>query len=214
MAAVWTVIFSIYLILEGHIHGAEVAKTQPTKLAAMESHWETKSGAEWTLFAIPDEKNERNIIEIIKIPKLLSLFAFHNPSAEVKGLKEWGKDERPPVWLTFFSFRIMVGLGFLFALLSLLAFVKRNQPETSPLLMRALVFNIPLPYVAAQMGWVLAEVGRQPWIVYGVLKVKDAVSPLSRLQTSLSLPAFILIYGALGVVCLWLVISTVKKGIQ
>ncbi len=212
VAAIWTMIFSLYLIVEGHIHGAEVAEKQPTKLAAMEAHWETEKGASWTLFAIPDEENERNSLEIIKVPKVLSLLAFHDPEAEVKGLKEWPKEERPPVALTFFSFRIMVALGFLFGLLSILAFLKRNQPETSPRLLKVLIWNIPLPYIAAQAGWMVAEVGRQPWIVYGLMKTKDAVSPLSSVQVGLSLPAFIIVYGILGVICFWLIAHHAKKG--
>ena len=212
VAAIWTVIFSLYLIVEGHIHGAEVAATQPTKLAAMESHWETEKGAGWTLFAIPDEANERNSVEFIKVPKVLSLLAFHDPEAEVKGLKEWPKEERPPVTLTFWSFRIMVMLGLLFGLLSVLAYLKRNNPESSPKLLKVLVWNIPLPYIAAQAGWMVAEVGRQPWIVYGLMKTKDAVSPLSSLQVGLSLPAFIIVYGVLGVICFWLIAYHARKG--
>jgi cytochrome d ubiquinol oxidase subunit I len=212
VAAIWTVVFSLYLIVEGHIHGAEVAATQPTKLAAMESHWETEKGAGWTLFAIPDEPNERNSVEFIKVPKVLSLLAFHDPEAEVKGLKEWPKEERPPVALTFWSFRIMVLLGFLFGLLSVLAYLKRNNPESSPKLLKVLVWNIPLPYIAAQAGWMVAEVGRQPWIVYGLMKTKDAVSPLSSLQVGLSLPAFIIVYGILGVICFWLIAYHARKG--
>lgn len=212
IAAIWTLIFSLYLIVEGHIHGAEVAKTQPTKLAAMEALWETEKGAPWILFAIPDEEKEKNIVEIGKIPKILSLLAFHDPEAEVKGLKEWPKEERPPVGLTYWSFRIMVGLGFLFGLLSILAFWRRNNPEYSPKLLRALILNIPLPYIAAQLGWIVAEVGRQPWIVYGVMKTKDAVSPISAVQIGISLPAFIIVYGILGIICFWLIIYHVRKG--
>jgi len=212
VAAIWTVIFSLFLIVEGHIHGAEVADKQPTKLAAMESLWETERGASWVLFAIPDEENERNSVEFIKIPKVLSLLAFHDPEAEVKGLKEWPKEERPPVALTFYSFRLMVALGFLFGLLSILAFLKRNNPEASPKLLKILVWNIPLPYIAAQAGWMVAEVGRQPWIVYGLMKTKDAVSPLSSIQVGLSLPAFIIVYGILGIICFWLIAYHAKKG--
>lgn len=212
VAAIWTMIFSLYLIVEGHIHGAEVAEKQPTKLAAMEAHWVTEKGAGWTLFAIPDEENERNLVEFIKVPKVLSLLAFHDPEAEVKGLKEWPKEERPPVALTFWSFRIMVGLGMLFGFLSILAYLKRNQPENSPRLLRALIWNIPLPYIAAQAGWMVAEVGRQPWIVYGLMKTKDAVSPLSSVQVGLSLPAFIIVYGILGIICFWLIAYHARKG--
>ncbi len=212
VAAIWTVVFSLYLIVEGHIHGAEVADKQPTKLAAMESLWEQERGAGWVLLAIPDEEGERNSLEIIRIPKVLSLLAFHDPEAEVKGLKAWPKEERPPVALTFFSFRIMVALGMLFGLLSLLAFIKRHNPEDSPGLLRILIWNIPLPYIAAQAGWIVAEVGRQPWIVYGLMKTKDAVSPLSSVQIGLSFPAFIIVYGILGIICFWLMAYHARKG--
>ncbi|BAU23358.1 cytochrome D ubiquinol oxidase subunit I [Caldimicrobium thiodismutans] len=212
VAAIWTMIFSLYLIVEGHIHGAEVAEKQPTKLAAMESHWVTEKGAGWSLLVIPDEENERNSVELFKIPNVLSLLAFHDPNAEVKGLKEWPKEERPPVALSFWSFRIMVALGFLFGLLSILAFLKRRQPEASPKLLKVLIWNIPLPYIAAQAGWMLAEVGRQPWIVYGLMKTKDAVSPLSAVQVGLSLPAFIIVYGILGIICFWLIAHHARKG--
>ncbi len=212
VAAIWTLIFSLYLIVEGHIHGSEVAKTQPTKLAAMESLWETQKGAGWSLLVITDEENERNSIEILTIPNLLSLLAFHDPEAEVKGLKEWPKEERPPVALTFWSFRIMVALGFLFGILSILAFLRRHQPESSPKLLKVLIWNIPLPYIAVQAGWMVAEVGRQPWIVYGLMKTKDAVSPLSAIQTGISLPAFIIVYGILGIICFWLIAHHARKG--
>ncbi|MGB9760969.1 MAG: cytochrome ubiquinol oxidase subunit I [Caldimicrobium thiodismutans] len=212
VAAIWTMIFSLYLIVEGHIHGAEVAEKQPTKLAAMEAQWVTEKGADWILFAIPDEENERNLVEFIRVPKVLSLLAFHDTEAQVKGLKEWPKEERPPVSLTFWSFRIMVGLGMLFGLLSILAYLKRNQPENSPRLLRVLIWNIPLPYIAAQAGWMVAEVGRQPWIVYGLMKTKEAVSPLSSVQVGLSLPAFIIVYGILGIICFWLIAYHARKG--
>lgn len=200
------------LVVLGHHHGAIVAKTQPTKLAAMEAIWETKKSADFTLLLIPDEENEKNVVEAFKIPGMVSLLAYHNFNAEVKGLKEWPKEERPPVALNFWSFRLMVGLGFLFLFLGLWACIRRNSPENCPLLLRLLIVNIPLPYIACQLGWIVAEVGRQPWIVYGLMKTKDAVSPLSVSQVAISFPAFIIVYGILGFVCFWLIIKTAIKG--
>ncbi|MFO8055668.1 MAG: cytochrome ubiquinol oxidase subunit I, partial [bacterium] len=113
----FALVFALFEVVQGHVNGAVVAKIQPTKLAAMESLWETSpegEGADQTLILIPDEKNERNLVELIKIPNALSLLAYHRPDAEVKGLKEWPKDERPPVLVSFLAFRAMVGLGFLF----------------------------------------------------------------------------------------------------
>ena len=98
-------------VIHGHYNGGEVAAAQPTKLAAMESHWETRKNAPIYLLAIPDPDNERNAVEIGPLPGLLSLLAYHSPSAEVKGLKAWPKEERPPVLLVFAAFKIMVGSG-------------------------------------------------------------------------------------------------------
>ncbi len=212
VAAVFALAFSLFEVFNGHLHGAEVAKTQPTKLAAMESLWETKKGAPLYLFVIPDPDNERNAVEIGKIPGLLSFLAYHSFDAEVKGLKEFPPEERPPVLITFIAFRLMVGLGFLFVLISLLAWLKRNNPLSSPWLLRLLLFSIPLPYIALELGWVVAEVGRQPWIVYGLMKTKDAVSPLAPHQVLISLVAFIVIYTALGVIDFVLLAKYARRG--
>ncbi len=212
VAAVWTLVFALFEVFNGHIHGSEVAKAQPTKLAAMESLWETKQGAPMYLFLLPDETQERNKIEIFPIPGMLSLLAYHSPSATVKGLKEWPKEERPPVTLTFWSFRLMVGLGFFFALLSVVVFLSRGAPEKRPWLLRLLPWVIPLPYLACEFGWMVAEVGRQPWIVYGLMKTADAVSPLAPVQVNLSLAAFILLYSLLGLVDFYLLFKFARKG--
>jgi len=110
MGLVFALIFSLAELVQGHIHGSEVAKIQPAKLAAMEALWDTQAGAPQTLFLIPDEKNERNLVEFGKIPGALSMLAYHSPTATVKGLKDFPKEERPPVALTFIAFRVMVGL--------------------------------------------------------------------------------------------------------
>ncbi len=210
VAAVWTVIFAIFLFAEGHLHGTEVAHTQPTKLAAMEALWETEKGAPWTLFAIPDTQNERNLVEI-KIPKVLSLLAFHSTSAEVKGLKAFPSEERPPVGFTFWSFRIMVALGIWFVILSIWAYRNRENPSF-PRLLKALVWTIPLPYIAIEAGWMVAEVGRQPWIVYGLMKTAQAVSPISPAQATVTLLAFVVFYAVLGVIDFWLLAHYARKG--
>ncbi len=212
IAATFTLVFALFEIFNGHLHGAEVAETQPTKLAAMESHWETKKSAPMYLFLIPDEENDRNSLELFPISGMLSMLAYHSPSAEVKGLKDFPKDERPPVGLTFFGFRIMVGLGFLFGLLAILAWLKRNAPETAPTLLKVLILAIPLPYLAIEAGWVVAEVGRQPWIVYGLMKTKDAVSVLASSQVLISLIAFVAFYSFLGIIDFYLLAKYARKG--
>ncbi|BAT70919.1 cytochrome d ubiquinol oxidase subunit I [Thermosulfidibacter takaii ABI70S6] len=212
VAATFSLIFALLVVFTGHISGSEVAETQPTKLAAMESLWETRKSAPMYLLVIPDPENERNSVEIGKIPGLLSFLAHHSFSAEVKGLKDFPPEERPPVTLTFLSFRLMVGLGFLFILISVLSWLFRNRIEEKRWLLRVLSFAIPLPYLACQFGWIVAEVGRQPWIVYGLMKTKNAVSPLSGTQVLVSLVFFILVYTALGVVDVYLLAKYAKKG--
>jgi cytochrome bd ubiquinol oxidase subunit I len=212
MALVFGLIFSIFLAITGDMHSVHVAKTQPAKLAAMEAHWETTTRAPLYLFAIPDEKNEKNKIEIGSIPGLLSFLGFHNTNAAVRGLRDFPKDERPPVWISLLSFRTMVLLGILFPLLTIIGWFKRNRLVESPVYLKLMLWSIPLPYIACEMGWVLAEVGRQPWIVYGLLKTSDAASPVAGSQVLISLIAFVLVYGLLGALGFFLIVKNSKEG--
>jgi len=205
-------VFSILTVVFGDLSGLHVAEKQPTKLAALEAHWETQSHAPFVMFFVPDEKNERNLFNLVSIPSGLSLIAYHSPKAEVKGLKDFPKSERPPVTPTFFSFRIMVGLGFLFVLLTVIGMFRRNRLETSRLYLTAMVLAAPLPYLAAEAGWIVTEVGRQPWIVYGLMKTSDAVSPIAASQVLLTLVGFVLLYSFLGAVALYLMYRVVRKG--
>jgi cytochrome d ubiquinol oxidase subunit I len=212
LAAIFAVVASIGVVGIGDLHGKEMAKTQPTKLAAVESVWETQKGAPFYMLLIPDEKNERNAVEAFGIPKFLSRLALGDWDAEFKGLKEWPKEERPPVTIVFWAFRIMVGLGFLFILVSIIAWLKRKNPENSPWLLRLLMFMIPLPYISNELGWTVTEVGRQPWIVYGVMKTADASSPVAAYQVGISLAAFVAVYSILGIICFYLIYKYATKG--
>jgi len=212
LAAVFTLIFAVFLAINGDLSGKEVAEKQPTKLAAMESLWETTKAAPMYLLQVPDEANEKNSVEAMPVPGALSFLAFGDFGAEVKGLKAFPKEDRPPVLLSFISFRVMVGLGTLFIILAVWVWLKRKDPEQSPLLLRILPWIIPLPYLANEMGWMLAEVGRQPWIVYGMMRTKDAVSPIAVSQVGTTLVAFILVYGLLGAVALYLMMKFARKG--
>jgi cytochrome d ubiquinol oxidase subunit I len=212
IALVFGLIFTIFVAINGDMHGVHVTEVQPAKLAAMEAHWETTTRAPIHLFAIPDEENERNLIEIISIPGLLSFLGKHDIDAEIKGLKEFPKDERPPVLITLIAFRTMVGLGTLFPLLMIIGWFLRNRLVDSPMYLKTMLFAIPLPYIAIEMGWVLAEVGRQPWIVYGLMKTSDAVSPIDVSQVAVSLIAFIAVYGLLGATAFYLIVKNAKKG--
>ncbi|MBW2635798.1 MAG: cytochrome ubiquinol oxidase subunit I [Deltaproteobacteria bacterium] len=212
IALIFGLVASLMVALTGDLHGVHVSKVQPAKLAAMEAHWETQTQAPIVLFAIPDQQNERNLIEIGKIPYILSLLAHHDINAEVKGLRDFPKDERPPVLITLFAFRTMVALGTLFPLLTIIGLVLRKKLIENPWYLWIMVFSIPLPYLAIEMGWVLAEVGRQPWIVYGLMKTSDAASPVASVQVLTSLIGFILVYGLLGMVGFYLMFKNAVKG--
>ncbi len=205
-------ISSVFVVLEGDLHARHVTETQPAKLAAMESLWETTTQAPIYLIALPDEENEKNAIQIGSIPGALSFLGHHDFNAEIKGLKEFPKDERPPVLLTFISFRGMVALGTYFILVMIIGVWRRNQLLESPAYLKLMLYSIPLPYLAIQLGWIVAEVGRQPWIVYGVMKTSDAVSPIATSQVATTLIGFILIYGLLGAVGFFLMFKYARKG--
>lgn len=215
IASVFGLISSVLLITAGGFSAKIVANYQPTKFAAMEAVWTTQKAAPYTLLVVPDEKNETNSIEAFKIPNLLSLLAFHDPNAEIKGLKDFPKEERPPFMPTFLSYRLMVVLGLLFFLLALLSVImaRKKIPESGKWFLRIMLYSLPLPYIAAQLGWIVAEIGRQPWIVYGVLKTSDAVSKsIAPAQVWGSLIGFTLLYGTLAVIDIFLLTKYSKKG--
>jgi len=203
------------VLLTGDYSAVLVAKNQPAKFAAMESVWETQKGAGINIFVIPDPKKECNLVEGPCVPNVLSYLAFHTPDGVIQGLKAFPKEDRPPVTPTFVSFRIMVGIGFLLLLLAILSTVTsvRGTLEKHPFLLRVLVYSIPLPYIANQLGWLVAEVGRQPWIVYGVLRTSDAVSKsIDATQVVFSLVGFTLLYGFLGIIDIYLLSKYARKG--
>jgi cytochrome d ubiquinol oxidase subunit I len=212
IALVVGLVSSLTVGLTGDMHGVNLSKTQPAKLAAMESHWETRAQAPIVIFAIPDETQEKNKIEIGSIPGLLSFLGFHDFNAEVIGLQDIPKQDRPPVLPTFVGFRTMVGLGTLFILLMIYGWIRRNKLLESPNFLKIMLWSIPLPYVAMEMGWVVSEVGRQPWIVYNLMRTSDAASPIAGTQVMVSLTAFILVYGLLGAVGFYLMAKSVKEG--
>lgn len=212
IALVFGLISSVVTAISGDLHGTHLAEVQPAKLAAMESHWETSERAPIIMFALPDEENEKNKIEIGKIPGLLSFLATHDFNKSVKGLKDFPKDERPPVLITSLAFKLMVGLGTFFPLFTLLLWFKRNKLSENPNLLKLMIVSIPLPLVAIEAGWVLAEVGRQPWIVYGMMKTSDAVSPIAGSQVLFTLIGFVVVYALLGIAGYYAMIKHAVKG--
>ena len=205
-------ISSLVVFILGDLNGVVVAEKQPTKLAAMESLWETQTRAPVYLFAWPDEKNERNAVEIGAIPGSLSFLTKHDINAEIRGLKDFPPDERPPVFITSFAFKGMVGLGCVFILLTVVGWFKRNKLLENPKYLKIMMYSIPLPYLAVQLGWLLTEIGRQPWIVYGLIRTSDAVSPISTSQVAISLIGFIVVYSLLGIAGFSLIAKYAIKG--
>ncbi|HTY22428.1 MAG TPA: cytochrome ubiquinol oxidase subunit I [Desulfomonilaceae bacterium] len=212
IALIFALIFSVGEVVVGDLHGKVMAVTQPEKLAAVESVWETERGVPFSMILIPDEAKERNLVEMLQIPKFMSWLVYGDWNAEVKGLKEWRKEDRPPVTLVFWSFRFMVGLGFLFALLPLIGLFKWNRLESSPRYLKIMMYSIPLPYIAAELGWIVTEVGRQPWIVYRMMRTSEAVSNIAASQVTVSLIAFIVLYSLLGLAAFVLMAKTARTG--
>ena len=212
VAAAWTLVFTLFEIGQGHMNAEILQSAQPAKLAAMEAHWDTSRQAPMHLLAWPDAANAHNSVQTLTVPGALSLMAGYSLDTEVKGLKAFPVDQRPPVLPVFLSFRAMVGLGFLFLMVALYAFLKRDTIEEHPGFLKLLPWLIPLPYLANTLGWTIAELGRQPWIVYGIMRTRDAVSPIATVQVATSLVAFVLVYGLLGAADFYLLCKFARKG--
>jgi cytochrome bd ubiquinol oxidase subunit I len=175
----WLLTFLVPLqIFLGDQHGLNTAKHQPAKLAAIEARWDTERSFPLTLFAIPDPANETNRYAI-EIPYLGSLILTHSLDGEIKGLKEFKPEDRPPVAIPFFAFRIMVGIGFLMLAVVAASWWLRHRRRLfdNPWFLGLCMAMGPLGFVAVLAGWTTTEVGRQPWTVYGLLRTVDSVSP-------------------------------------
>jgi len=180
----------------GHLNGDYVHKLQPVKFAAIEARWADEAPAAEVLIGWPDSRRERNDWEL-KIPYLGSWIATMTFDSKEVGLKDFPKEDRPPVLIPFFAFRVMVGCGLLMLALAWAGTysVLRRKTQQSRLLLRAIFLAFPLPFVATLTGWFTAEVGRQPWTIYGVLRTADALSPhLTTAGAALSLVLFTLVY--------------------
>jgi cytochrome d ubiquinol oxidase subunit I len=185
-------------ILAGDFHGLNTLEHQPAKIAAMEGHFETHAGAPLILFGIPNTAEER-IDYRVQIPKLGSFILTHEWDGVVRGLNEWPPDQRPPVTIVFWSFRIMVGIGFLMlglGIWSLWARWRRTLYEAR-WLHRAAILMGPSGFGAVLAGWVTTEVGRQPWTIYGLLTTAQSASPIDAAAVGASLIAFVVVYFAL-----------------
>ncbi|MGP1309545.1 MAG: cytochrome ubiquinol oxidase subunit I [Phycisphaerales bacterium] len=189
----------------GHFAAQRLHDAQPAKLAAMEAHFETAAPAPLTIGGVVDE-DAREVRYAIEIPRLLSFLVHDNFSGEVAGLNDIPEDEWPPVAIVHYAFDGMVGLGMLMLGVGAwfaVAYFRRKTVPTNTLLLRALVVLLPAGFIAIELGWIVTEVGRQPWIIHGVMRTKDAVTPMPGLVAPFI--TFSVVYLVLGaiVACLF-----------
>lgn len=185
-------------ILAGDLHGLNTLEHQPAKIAAMEGHFETRAGAPLILFSIPNAAEERTDYAV-SIPKLGSLILTHDPNGVVRGLKEWPKEKRPPVGIVFWSFRLMMGIGFAMLAIGAWSLILRYRRRlyVSPSMHRAAVLMGPAGFAALLAGWFTTEIGRQPYTVYGLMTTAESVSAIDAVAVGASLATFIVVYFAL-----------------
>jgi cytochrome d ubiquinol oxidase subunit I len=215
VAVIFGLVVSVLEVVpSGHEHARQVAHTQPEKFAAIEGLYTSQSGAPLVLFAVPTGMPPE-LKGTVEISGLLSWLAFGDVNAHIKGLNEFPADAIPPLWLTFVSFHNMVILGMYFILLMALAayYLYRGTLWDRPTLLKLMLWSMPLPLIACQLGWITAEVGRQPWIVYGLLRTSQAASiTVSTGEILFSIILFGLIYLALGALYIYLLARKVKQG--
>lgn len=185
-------------IIAGDLHGLNTLEYQPAKIAAMEGHFETRAGAPLILFGLPDMEGETTR-HAVEIPRLGSLILTHDWQGEIKGLKAWPPEERPNASIVFWSFRIMIALGLLMALLGVWSLAQRLRGRLydDRRLLRAACLMGPSGFVALLSGWITTEVGRQPYTVYGLLRTADSVSPVAAPVVASSLAAYFVVYIAI-----------------
>ena len=213
MAMIMAIFVAPLQLLFGDMHGLNTLEHQPAKVAAIEGLWETQRGAPLNLFGWPDQEAETTRYAV-EIPKLSSLILTHDLNGEVKGLKTWPKSDRPPSALVFWAFRLMVGLGCLMILTGIMALVlhfKKRLFDTRWFQYWCTAL-LPAGFLAVLAGWFVTEVGRQPYIIYGVMRTSDAVSPVMGAPIAISLAAFILTYGLVFGAGSYYIMKLVRKG--
>lgn len=224
LAAIYAVVSTVLVMMVGHSQAQYMMKVQPMKMAAAEALWDTENPAAMSMFTVGDETLQRDRIAV-KVPGLLSFLAYNRFEGEVKGIRALQAESEarfgpghyvPPVMWTYWTFRAMVGAGVLMLVLSLWAAwaVWRDRLQ-GRLLLAAAMAGLVLPYIGNSAGWIFTEIGRQPWIVYGLQKTADAVSPnvgVGALLTTLI--GFTLIYGALMAADLFLLLKYARAGVH
>ncbi|MBF0597157.1 cytochrome ubiquinol oxidase subunit I [Faecalibacter rhinopitheci] len=204
ISATMAVIAALLMPLSGDISAKDVAKRQPIKLAAMEAHFKTEESAPFILGGIVDQKNEK-VNYAIKIPGVLSFLVHSDFNKEVKGLNEFPRDEWPPVSIVHYAFQIMITFGMLMmgiAIVYLFAKFFKKEWMEKKWMFRLFVCATPFGYIALEAGWTVTEVGRQPWIIYGVMRTIDAVTPMPGIQYSFYI--FTAVFVSLSIILVFL----------
>jgi cytochrome d ubiquinol oxidase subunit I len=199
----------------GDMHGLNTLKHQPVKVAAMEAHWDGTEQGDLVVFGIPDQEAEKNHFEI-KIPYGAALILTHDPFGRFPGLKDFPKEDRPPVIPVFFGFRIMVGIGLL---LIATGFVGawlwwRDRLFEARWYLKAVSWMWPLGFIAILAGWTVTETGRQPFVVFGILRTADATSPVIGSSIFITLVLFVLVYGVVFSMGIYYINRLINRGPQ
>lgn len=211
IALIFGAVAAFAMPITGDLAAKDVAQRQPAKLAAMEAHYHTSKNAPLIIGGIPDDANQK-VDYAIKIPSGLSFLAHGDFDAEVIGLDQIPEEERPPTAVVHFAFQIMVGFGTLMMFIGLLYFIMRWRRWDyihNKWWLRVVALATPIGFIALEAGWTVTEVGRQPWIIYGVMKTKDALTPMPGIQYSLL--AVVIVYSILTFTVIWLMIRQIKS---
>jgi cytochrome d ubiquinol oxidase subunit I len=215
MATIMAALVAPLQVFIGDAHGLNTLHYQPVKISAMEGIWETEQGAALLLFGIPDQQQEITRYKI-EVPHLASLILTHSYDGEVKGLKTWPKEDRPPVIWVFFAFRIMVGLAFLMVAIGLVSAIQyfRGQLFKTRWLQGWWMLMMPSGFIALLSGWFVTEIGRQPWTAYGLLRTVKSASPaILGAQVAWSLIAFVVMYTLVFGAGSYYILRLIGKGI-
>jgi len=210
IAITFGAIAAILQPLSGDLSAKDIAKRQPVKLAAMEAHYETTKGAPLYIGGIVDNENQK-VSYKIEIPNALSFLAFGDFNAEVKGLNDFPEDVRPNVAIVHYAFQIMVGIGTLLLLIGILFFISLKKKTWWLNNKFWLLFTIlaPMGFIALEAGWIVTEVGRQPWIIHNIMKTKDAVTPMPGMVYSFYM--YVVLYTILTIAVTWLMARQIKS---
>ncbi|MBC8052341.1 MAG: cytochrome ubiquinol oxidase subunit I [Sphingobacteriaceae bacterium] len=210
IAAIFGTVAAVLQPLSGDISAKDVAQRQPAKLAAMEAHYKTEKSASLVIGGIPDDKNQR-VNYAVKIPGALSYLAHGDFESEVTGLDKTPKENQPPVAITHYAFQIMVGMGMIMMLISVIYFIgiwKQKKWLGTKWLLKLFVAATPIGFIAVEAGWTVTEVGRQPWIINGVMRTADAVTPMPGIVYSFYL--FTAMYVSLSIIVVFMLYRQIK----